>query len=295
MQNSGVRGEQDEQEVALPSGEAMPLGIGEDPRHLAGRMEEYESTSREREPSYINEAIWGLKQEGLAYLRKVSVQDPSLLGDWLVNRVLGAIHPGWSLAQFDARMEKHYTQTEESIQLKPKAVACLVMTYFKLPRYLLPVCMRLSEKVKHRVMARYRYGGTVRRRMVTGRQAGSVSDSTMKQEDRGGLKQEGLAYLNRVQVDYPALFEKWWLQQVILAIYANRRRYSKVEARMETHYTNNITLSPTMIARMAMSYFRIPEKLLPKYILVSQKVKHRVLARQRYAERRLSCPDERMP
>lgn len=138
--------------------EGIALGIGEDPAHLAGRLEEYEHTKTQQQLSIATEVIRAYKDEGRAYIKKLAEECPSVLKGWFLDQVVSAAYPDWNPVKMEAEMEHMFIKTEKCLRRFPKTVARMMMNkYRNIPERMFPKYVVMAQRVKARILRRLRY------------------------------------------------------------------------------------------------------------------------------------------
>jgi hypothetical protein len=124
--------------------------MNEDPKHLAGRLDEYATLSQERQPDLGYFVELELKGKIQALIQEVRQNRPRLF-DYFLNQVASAVNPRWSEKSYDMRLELMFLDEPD---LKPSTAAMRVMGTIRMPLVMKGMMVRRSQRVKHRLRKR---------------------------------------------------------------------------------------------------------------------------------------------
>lgn len=135
-----------------PKLEPVSLSImNEHPAHLAGRLEEYETVSRNRPVNLSTFHESELKARALALVRDMRAR-PRLL-KWLFNHLGKELNPRWSEALYEARLERMFVEEPDLI---PSEAAMRVLGILRMPHTMKPFILVKAQRIKHRLVQRRR-------------------------------------------------------------------------------------------------------------------------------------------
>jgi hypothetical protein len=132
--------------------EPVSLSImNEDPTHLAGRLDEYATLSRERPPNLTHFVELELKEKFQALLKDMRSR-PRLL-KYCFNQVAATLNPRWSEKLYEARLERMFLEDPD---LTPSAATMRVLGTIRMPLTMKPFILVKAQRVKHRMVQRRR-------------------------------------------------------------------------------------------------------------------------------------------
>jgi hypothetical protein len=135
-----------------PKPEAVSLSImNEDPTHLAGRLEEYETVSQNRPPNLSTFHEWELKEKFVALVKDMQTR-PRLL-KWGFNYLGKVLNPRWSDALYDARLERMFL---DEPKLMPSEAAMRVLGVLRMRQTMYRFIVAKARRVKNRLEQRQR-------------------------------------------------------------------------------------------------------------------------------------------
>ena len=126
--------------------------MNEDPKHLAGRLDEYATRSQERQLDLGYFVELELKGKIQALVKEVTELRPRLL-EYFFHQVASAINPRWSEKSYDTRLELMFL---DEPALTPSAATMRVMGTIRMPAVMKPVMIKRAQRVKNRVEQRQR-------------------------------------------------------------------------------------------------------------------------------------------
>jgi hypothetical protein len=139
------------EEDAKPEPVSLSM-MNEDPKHLAGRLDEYATLTQQRQPDLGYFVELELKGKIQALIQEVRQDRPRLL-DYLINQVASTINPRWSEKSYDTRLELMFLDEPD---LRPSTAAMRVMGTIRMPAVMKPVMIKRAQRVKNRVEQRRR-------------------------------------------------------------------------------------------------------------------------------------------
>lgn len=140
--------EQEEEQKSEPVSLSM---MNEDPVHLAGRLEEYETLSQNPPPNLSKFHEWDLKDKCTALIAELQTR-PRLLR-WHFNQVGAVLNPRWADAMYDARLERMFL---DEPTLMPIQAAMRVIGTLRMPYKMKPFILKKAQRVKNRLEQRQR-------------------------------------------------------------------------------------------------------------------------------------------
>ncbi len=91
---------------------------------------------------------------------------------------------------------------------------------------------------------------------------------------------EQMAFLDTVFTNLDDLQKIKWLEKVSTLVYP-KTRWIEIEQWMEKRFIKKISRTPVQVGYMCMNYLRINRKMKPLIIKLAQKVKARVIIREK--------------
>ena len=140
----------DKREERKPEPVSLSI-MNEDPAHLAGRLEEYETLSQNRQPNMSTFHEQDLKERGLTLMKDMRAR-PRLLR-WLFNQLGKELNPRWSDALYEARLERMFIEQPDLI---PSEAAMRVLGILRMPLTMKPFILVKAQRIKHRIVQRRR-------------------------------------------------------------------------------------------------------------------------------------------
>jgi len=143
-----MNGEQPGEPKAEPVSISM---MNEDPTHLAGRLEEYETVSQNRPPNLTMFHEWEVKEKFQALVKEMTSSRRLL--KWGFNYLGRLLNPRWSEAMYEARFERMF---HEEPDLTPSEAAMRVLGTLRMPLKMKPFILVKAQRVKRRMEQRRR-------------------------------------------------------------------------------------------------------------------------------------------
>ena len=136
----------------------------EDPAHLAGRLEEYETVSQQAPVNLTYFDELELKDKFHGVLKEIVARRPQLL-KYCFNQVMTALNPRWSEKLYEARLERMF---EDEPDLTPSTATMRLLGTIRMPETMKPFILLKAQRVKRRLHQRWldqekrdlRQGGT---------------------------------------------------------------------------------------------------------------------------------------
>ncbi|MDE3041652.1 MAG: hypothetical protein KGJ82_13915 [Nitrospirota bacterium] len=146
--------------------QADPVSLSdmhEDPAHLAGRLEEYETVSQQAPVNLTYFDELELKDKFQGVLKEIVARRPQLL-KYCFNQVTTALNPRWSEKLYEARLERMF---EDEPELTPSTATMRLLGTIRMPETMKPFILVKAQRVKRRLLQRrldqekrdFRHGG----------------------------------------------------------------------------------------------------------------------------------------
>jgi len=132
------------------------LGIGEDPRHLAARIEEYQVHTGEKDPAVVNEIFRAIREKGRVYFEEVQREFPPAFERWILPTVLAYTYPDHRLDLIDGRLTAFFRETPKRLKIFPMTAAEWYVTRWPKMRKMKPFIIVRARLVKDRLKKRDR-------------------------------------------------------------------------------------------------------------------------------------------
>lgn len=136
-------------------GKTEPVSLSmmhEDPAHLAGRLDEYETVSQQRPVNLTYFYELELKKKFQALLNEIIMGCPRLL-NYCFNQVATKLNPRWSDKLYEARLERMF---QEEPDLTPSTATIRVLGTIRMPLRMRPFILVRAQRVKRRMEQRRR-------------------------------------------------------------------------------------------------------------------------------------------
>ena len=143
-----MKGDQTDEPKAEPASISM---MNEDPTHLAGRLEEYETLSANRPPNFGMFHEWELKEKFEAVVK--AMRSRRRLIRWGFNYMARELDPRWSERLYDARFERMFL---DEPKLMPSEAAMRVIGTLRMPLRMKRFIVAKARRVKNRLEQRQR-------------------------------------------------------------------------------------------------------------------------------------------
>lgn len=140
-------------------------GVGEEPAHLAGRLEEYHVLQSVKAPSMAKETEKAYKAECLAVFEKIKRDCPWMFAKVIYPLVAHEAFPQRRPNRMERAIEGEYLRTPGAINMLPTTMTRRVMIKYRLPHIRYREILRYSQAAKKRLKQRERDEAKRRRRL----------------------------------------------------------------------------------------------------------------------------------
>jgi|LNFM01.1.fsa_nt_gb hypothetical protein len=136
----------------------VPLnqGVGEDPRYLSGRLDEYHATKSSRMPSMAKETERYYTKECRLLFEKIRRDCPWMFKAIIYPMVAREAFPQRRPNRLEKAIEREYLRTPRSINMIPSSMTRFVIRKYRLSDRRYPEILGYSQSAKKRLQQRTR-------------------------------------------------------------------------------------------------------------------------------------------